>query len=51
MKIQNSRRVTKSRTANSEITSADVLDSLGWETSEKRRNRNKSILMYRILNN
>ena len=34
-----------------EINSADVLESLGWQTLEERRKRNKSILMYRILNN
>ena len=37
--------------ANYEINSADVLESLGWQTLEERRKRNKSILMYRILNN
>ena len=37
--------------ANYETNSADVLESLGWETLEERRKRNKSILMYRILNN
>ena len=37
--------------ANYETNSADVLESLGWETLEKRRKRNKSILMHRILNN
>ena len=36
--------------ANYEVNSADVLDSLGWETLEERRIRNKSVLMYRILN-
>ena len=36
---------------NYEINSADVLESLGWQTLEERRKRNKSILMYRILNN
>ena len=37
--------------ANYDINSADVLESLGWQTLEERRKRNKSILMYRILNN
>ena len=37
--------------ANYEINSADVLESLGCQTLEERRKRNKSILMYRILNN
>ena len=37
--------------ANYEINSADVLESLVWQTLEERRKRNKSILMYRILNN
>ena len=37
--------------ANYEINSADVLESLGWQTLEERRKRNKSKLMYRILNN
>ena len=37
--------------ASYEVNSADVLGSLGWETLEGRRKRNKSILMYRILNN
>ena len=37
--------------ANYEINSADVLESLGWQTLEERRKRNKLILMYRILNN
>ena len=37
--------------ANYDITSADVLDSLGWETLEERFNRHKSVLMYKILNN
>ena len=27
-----------------------VLESLGWETLEKRRLRNKAVLMYKILN-
>ena len=35
--------------ANYEINSADVLESLGWQTLEERRKRNKSIVMYRIL--
>ena len=30
--------------------STDVLESLGWETLEKRRLRSKAILMYKILN-
>ena len=37
--------------ANYETNSADVLESLGWETLEKRHKRKKSILMYRILSN
>ena len=37
--------------ANYEITSADVLDSPGWETLEERLNRNKLVLMHKILNN
>ena len=37
--------------ASYETNSADVLKSLGWQTLEERRKRNKSILMYRILNN
>ena len=37
--------------ANYETNSADVLESLGWETLRKRRKPNKSILMDRILNN
>ena len=37
--------------ANYEINSADALESLGWQTLEERRKRDKSILMYRILNN
>ena len=37
--------------ANYEINSADVLESLGWQTLEERHKRNQSILMYRILNN
>ena len=36
--------------ANYEINSADILESLGWQTLEERRKRNKSILMHRILN-
>ncbi len=36
--------------ANYEVNWADVLDSLGWETLKERRIRNKSVLMYRILN-
>ena len=35
---------------NYEVNSADVLEFLGWETLEERRIRNKSVLMYRILN-
>ena len=37
--------------ANYETNSADVLESLGWKTLEKRRKRKKSILLYRILSN
>ena len=37
--------------ASYETNSADVLESLSWQTLEERRKRNKSILMYRILNN
>ena len=33
-----------------ETRSTDVLESLGWETLEKRRLRNKAVLMYKILN-
>ncbi len=33
-----------------EVNSADVFESLGWETLEERTIRNKSVLMYRILN-
>ena len=36
---------------NYETNSAHVLESLGWETLEERHKRNKSILIYRILNN
>ncbi len=35
---------------NYEVNSADVLEYHGWETLEERRIRNKSVLMYRILN-
>ena len=33
-----------------EINSADVLESLGWETLETRRQRMKSVFLYRIIN-
>ena len=33
-----------------ETRSTDVLESLGWETLEKRRLRNKAVLMYKIFN-
>ena len=33
-----------------ETRSTDVLESLGWETLEKRRLRNNAVLMYKILN-
>ena len=36
--------------ASYDVRSADVLDTLGWETLDARRSRNKSILMYKILN-
>ena len=36
--------------ASYETLSTDVLESLGWETLEKRRLRSKAILMYKILN-
>ena len=36
--------------ASYETRSTDVLESLGWETLEKRRLRSKAILMYKILN-
>ena len=36
--------------ASYETRSIDVLESLGWETLEKRRLRNKAVLMYKILN-
>ena len=32
-----------------EINSADVLESLGWETLESRRQRMKSVFLYTIL--
>ena len=35
--------------ASYDVRSADVLDTLGWETLDARRSRNKSILMYKIL--
>ena len=35
---------------NYKVNSADVLEFLGWETSEERRIRNKSVLKYKILN-
>ena len=33
-----------------EIDSADVLETLGWETLERRRQRMKSVFLYKILN-
>ena len=36
--------------ANSESRSADVLNSLSWDTLENRRSGAKSVLMYKILN-
>ena len=33
-----------------EIDSADVLETLGWETLESRRQRMKSVFLYKILN-
>ena len=33
-----------------EIDSADVLETLGWETLESRRQRTKSVFLYKILN-
>ena len=33
-----------------EINSADVLESLGWETLECRSQRMKSVFLYKILN-
>ena len=36
--------------ASYDVRSADVLDTLRWETLDARRSRNKSILMYKILN-
>ena len=33
-----------------EIDSADVLETLGWETLESRRRRMKSVFLYKILN-
>ena len=33
-----------------EINSADVLESLGWETLDNRRQRTKSVFLYKILN-
>ena len=35
--------------ASYETRSTDALESLGWETLEKRRLRNKAVLMYNIL--
>ena len=37
--------------ASYETNSTDVLESFGLQTLEERRKRNKSILMYKILNN
>ena len=34
---------------NYETRSSDVLESLGWETLDKRRLRNKAVLVYKIL--
>ena len=34
---------------NHETRSSDVLESLGWETLDKRRLRNKAVMMYKIL--
>ena len=34
-----------------DIRSIDVLDQLGWETLEQKRNYTKSMLMYKIINN
>ena len=34
---------------NYETRSSDVLESLGWETLDKRRLRNKAVMMYKIL--
>ena len=39
-----------SSNASYDVRSADVLDTLGWETLDARRSRNKSTLMYKILN-
>ena len=36
--------------ASYDVTSADVLDTLGWETLDAGRSRNRSILIYKILN-
>ena len=33
-----------------DIRSIDVLDQLGWETLEQKRNYTKSMLMYKIIN-
>ena len=33
-----------------EINSADVLESLGWETLDNRRQRTKSVFLYKTLN-
>ena len=34
-----------------EIDSADVLETLGWETLESKRQRIKSVFLYKILKN
>ena len=36
--------------ASYDVRSADMLDTLGWKTLDARQLRNKSILMYKILN-
>ena len=36
--------------ASYETRSTDILESLGWETLEKRHLQNKAVLMYKILN-
>ena len=36
--------------ASYDVRSAEVLDTLGWETLDARRSRNKSILMYKKIN-
>ena len=50
--LQDKLQKNHDRTASviSETRSTDVLESLGWETLEKRRLRSKAILMYKILN-